>query len=212
MTLNFMAAVTLHSEFGAQENKISHCFPNGNPLLTRVPGQSGGWDSVLSLPRTQVLALVGELRSTSHATQQKKERKKKYPLADMCFHSCCFPLPCNFRCAVPWHFGAKTDFWAFPAWPLWIYIRPPNPHFICIQVPTWPRAGPPPDLDAISRKVYLPAAELIRLPRVGLLLTFWWYFPVTNQLSLLSLSSCSAGGFKAGRISLSERLWIPSLH
>ena len=24
--LNFMAAVTVHSDFGAQENKISHCF------------------------------------------------------------------------------------------------------------------------------------------------------------------------------------------
>ena len=24
--LNFMAAVTIHSDFGAQENKISHCF------------------------------------------------------------------------------------------------------------------------------------------------------------------------------------------
>ena len=27
--LNFMAAVTLHSDFGAQENKICHCFQMG---------------------------------------------------------------------------------------------------------------------------------------------------------------------------------------
>ena len=26
-SFNFMAAVTIHSDFGAQENKVSHCFP-----------------------------------------------------------------------------------------------------------------------------------------------------------------------------------------
>ena len=25
-SFNFMAAVTIHSDFGAQENKVSHCF------------------------------------------------------------------------------------------------------------------------------------------------------------------------------------------
>ena len=26
MSFNFMAAVTMHSDFGAQENKVCHCF------------------------------------------------------------------------------------------------------------------------------------------------------------------------------------------
>ena len=135
MTLNFMAAVTLHSEFGAQENKISHCFPNGNPLLRS--SWAVQWLRLCAFTAEDPGSSPGRETKIPQAMQHsKRKKKKKYPLPDVCFHSCCFLLPCNFRCAAPWHFGAKTDFWAFPAWPLWIYIRPPNPHFICIQVPT----------------------------------------------------------------------------
>ena len=156
-----MAAVTLHSEFGAQENKISHCFPSGNPLLR------SSW----AFQWLRLYAFTAEDSGSSpcrgtkipQAMQHSKRKKerKNIPLQIFAFVFVAFPLPCNFRCAVPWHFWAKTDFLAFPAWPLWIYIRPPNPHLICIQEPTWPGAGPAPDLDAISRKVYLPAAKWV---------------------------------------------------
>ena len=137
MTLNFMAAVTLHSEFGAQENKISHCFPSGNPLLR------SSW----AFQWLRLYAFTAEDPDSSpcrgtkipQAMQHSKRKKerKNIPLQIFAFVFVAFPLPCNFRCAVPWHFWAKTDFLAFPAWPLWIYIRPPNPHLICIQEPTW---------------------------------------------------------------------------
>ena len=126
-----MAAVTLHSEFGAQENKISHCFPSGNPLLR------SSW----AFQWLRLYAFTAEDPDSSpcrgtkipQAMQHSKRKKerKNIPLQIFAFVFVAFPLPCNFRCAVPWHFGAKTDFLAFPAWPLWIYIRPPNPHLIC---------------------------------------------------------------------------------
>ena len=38
---NFMAAVTVYSDFGAQENKICHCFP----LFPHVFAMKG-WDQM----------------------------------------------------------------------------------------------------------------------------------------------------------------------
>ena len=162
-----MAAVTLHSEFGTQENKSSHCFPSGNPLLR------SSW----AVQLLRLCAFTAEDPGSSpgrgtkipQATQHSKKEKerKNIPSQIFAFVFVAFPLPCNFRCAMPWHFGAKTDFWAFPTWPLWIYIRPPIPHFICIQEPTWLQAGPSPDLDAIYRKVYLPGAKWVNLLTEG---------------------------------------------
>ena len=47
MYFNFMAAVTICSDFGAQENKVCHCFPiylpwlpNPFPFPIEVPGPS----------------------------------------------------------------------------------------------------------------------------------------------------------------------------
>ena len=172
---------------------------------------------MLSLPRTQVLALVGELRShkpCNTAKERKKERKKekisprRYLLLFLLLSpslvtsdALCLDI-CGLK-LTSWHSlpglsGSTSDLQTHI-----LFASKSPPDLGLAQLLTW--------MPSPERFTFQQLSELIRLPRVGLLLTFWWYFSVTNPLSLLSLSFCSAGGFKAGWISLSERLWILSL-
>ena len=77
----------------------------------------------------------------------------------------------------------------------------PNPHSVRMKEPTDSRLAYLPTR-GLSSTAYLPAAELIRLPRLWLLFDFQWYFPATGQLPLLSSGFCSSVEFKGGPINL----------
>ena len=53
-----MARVTVHSDFGAQENKICHCFTFSPSICHEVMGSAGSWKKQESSRKTSISALL----------------------------------------------------------------------------------------------------------------------------------------------------------